>query len=183
MKGWRTCFWRISAAALGPAALWASPFGPARDLTTAAKLLFLGYPAWLLLSLVWLLPGIALARLLKWRERWVVPCAAVLVQFVIGAVESWPPSRWGVPVSVSILSVPGRDNPPFVVPSSGSAFGISFEAWYGYFYSQWAYCFIAFIAAMTWLLVNAVTPHALTFVGADTWRVSVKGERRVDGPG
>src|SRR3982751_4369410 len=90
----RTWAWLLPVAALAPALLWASPFGPARDSASRLQLLVYGYPAWLVLTAVWLVPGLLLAKSLKWKMWYVVPLVAVLIQLSISAVAHWPPSRW-----------------------------------------------------------------------------------------
>ena len=70
MFGWRTSLWMMSLAALGPTLLWASPFGPARNAAVAVQLFFYGYPAWLLLTFLWLTPGLLLAKRVGFHLWW-----------------------------------------------------------------------------------------------------------------
>jgi hypothetical protein len=70
-----------------------------RDFAVAAQLLTFGYPAWFLLSLIWLLPGIALSRRFALSPLWVVPTTAVIIQITVEAISHWPPTRWPLVVT------------------------------------------------------------------------------------
>jgi hypothetical protein len=139
---WRTWAWLTVVAAIGPTVLWASPFGPARDLQHAA-LLLLAYPGWLLFSLVSLAPGVVLVKRLQLNPWWVIPFTGVLIQVLIGAVTHWPPTQWW-PVAI-------RGQMP--VPSA-YLLGIPVEAWHGYLYSLWPNAFIALVAAVSLLIAR-----------------------------
>jgi len=143
MHAWRTWSWLLPIAALGPALLWASPFGPARDLTSRLQLFAFGYPAWLLLTVIWLGPGVFLAKRLHWNIWYVVPWVAVTVQLAISAVQHWPPNRWWPQIITGQPEVP-----------SGNFLGFPTQAWHGYLYSLWAKAFIAFITAMSLLIAQ-----------------------------
>src|SRR6267154_4754891 len=73
---WSTSLWLIAVAALALSLIYASPFGPARDLESALRWLVLGYPAWLLLSILWLLPGVAASKRFEMNPLWVLPSLA-----------------------------------------------------------------------------------------------------------
>jgi hypothetical protein len=136
---WRTWTWLTAIGAVGPTILYASPFGPARDLAHAS-LLLLGYPVWFLFSCVSLAPGIVLVKRFELNPWWVLPFTAVLFQLLIGAVAHWPPTRWWP------LGVVGQTPVP-----SAYVFSIPIEAWYGYVYSLWPAAFTALIAALSLL--------------------------------
>jgi hypothetical protein len=125
--------------------LWASPFGPASDLASAARWLVFGYPAWFLLSLVWLVPGIVLVGRIKLNSWWILPGTATLIQLLIGAAERWPPTRWWPVAIVGQIPAP-----------SAYVFSIPVEAWHNYFYSLWPKIFNALIAALSLLVVQRV---------------------------
>jgi hypothetical protein len=127
---WRTWIWLIAVAAVGPTVLWASPFGPARNLAHAA-LLLLAYPYWFLFSLVCLVPGVSLIRRFALNGWWVLPCTAVLIEIAIGAVRHWPPTSWG-PAEIIFL---GPTPPPF-------------NYWYFYLYSLWPDAFMGLVSAL-----------------------------------
>ena len=149
MHRWRTWAWLLPIAALGPTILWASPFGPARGMDARIVLLAYGYPAWLLLTLIWLVPGIVVAKRLNWSIWYVVPCSALLIQLAKSAVQHWPPSRWWPTFIAGQPEVP-----------SGYFLGFAHQAWYGYLYSLWAGLLIAFVAALTLLLAQtALRPN------------------------
>ena len=130
---WRTWTWLIAIAAAGPTVLYASPYGPARNLAHAG-LLILAYPAWFLLSLVWLVPGIALVRRFGLAEWWVLPSTAVLIETSVSAVRHWPPTKWGAAVIEFIGPTPPR-----------------IDHWYFYFYSLWPGAFEALVSALVLL--------------------------------
>ena len=90
----RTLFWTLLATALAVSALWASPFGPSRTVKMAAWNLVALYPVWLILSVIWLLPGIVLSRILGWTPLLVLPSAAITIGLALGAISNWPPTRW-----------------------------------------------------------------------------------------
>lgn len=138
---WRTWIWLIAIAAVGPTILWASPFGPARDLEHAAMLL-LAYPYWFLFSLVCLVPGVTLVRRFALSDLWVLPCTAVLVEITIGAVRHWPPTSWG-PAEIEFI---GPTPPPI-------------NHWYFYLYSLWPDAFMALVSALTPLLARHFFRH------------------------
>jgi len=138
---WRTLLWLIPLAAVGPSLLWASPFGPARDLASAARWLVYGYPAWFLLSVIWLLPGIALSKRFALKPLWVLPLTAVLVQLVIGGVAHWPPTRWWPLFIAGQMPVP-----------SAYVLRVPVEAWYGYLFSLWPKTFMALATAVSFLI-------------------------------
>jgi hypothetical protein len=117
----------------GPTVLWASPFGPARDIAHAA-LLLLTYPYWFLFSLICLLPGIALVRRFALSDWWAFPCTAVVIEIAIGAVRHWPRTSWG-PAEIEFM---GPTPPPV-------------DHWYFYFYSLWPDAFMALISALVLL--------------------------------
>ena len=143
MLRWRTWAWLTAVAALGPTVLWASPFGPARDLAHAG-LLLLSYPGWFLYSLACLAPGMALVSRFGISPLWVFPLTAVLSSVVIGAVAHWPPTRWSTVVAI-FGAAP---------VSAGSVFSIPIESWNGYFYSLWPGAFEALIAALAFLVAR-----------------------------
>lgn len=183
--GWRTCFWRIAAAALGPAALWASPFWSCPRPHHGDKT-----------ALLWLSRLAASFRCLV--ASWDCACPATQVERVVGravrsrfhSIRYWSCRELATKQmgcsrrSVNLVSARARQSPvcnPFfgigvwhlirsVVRILLQPMGILLYRTYRRY-------------VWTWLLVNAVTPHALTFVGADTWRSSVKGQRGIDGPG
>src|SRR5882724_6731362 len=140
MVRWRTWIWLTAIAAIGPTALWASPFGPARDFASAVNLLIYGYPAWLLFAFISLAPGIFLAKRLRLNPWLVLPSVAALVQLIIGAIAHWPPTQWW-PIHVA-----GQ----MPVPSA-YFLAIPVAAWRGYFYSLWPKIFMAIVAAMSLL--------------------------------
>jgi hypothetical protein len=133
---WRTWTWLIAIAGVGPTVLWASPFGPARNLAHAA-LLLLAYPYWFLFSLVCLVPGITLVRRFALNGWWALPCTAVLIEIAIGAVRHWPPTSWG-PAEISYI---GPTPPPI-------------NYWYFYLYSLWPDAFMALVSALILLLAR-----------------------------
>lgn len=141
MWTWRQLLWLLPIAALGPAILWASPFGPARDNEAALKLFFLGYPAWLVFTAFYLSPGIFLAKRFGLNAWWIVPWAAILLRLIVSGVTHWPPSSWWPSIVAGQMPIP-------------SAYFLSFpvEAWHSYLYSLWPGAFIAFIAALSFLL-------------------------------
>jgi hypothetical protein len=143
MYSWRTWSSLIAIAAIGPTVFWASPFGPARNFDTAIRLLFLGYPAWVVFSIISLVPGLLFIRCFALRPWWALPCVAVLVQFLLGAITQWPPTRWW-----PLFIIGGQPVP------SGHVFGIPIEAWHGYFYSLWPHTFMALVAALSLLVVR-----------------------------
>jgi hypothetical protein len=59
---WRMSLLLIAMAALVLSMLYASPFGPAKDLHSAMRWFFFGYPTWFFLSAIWLVPGIFASR-------------------------------------------------------------------------------------------------------------------------
>jgi hypothetical protein len=144
--GWS---WKIALAAAGPAALWASPWGPARDLKSALELFFLGYPAWLILCVWWLVPGLLLAWRFRWKHVWALPTTAVLVEFLWSAWRHWPPDRWWPMFEAGQPEVP-----------SGYLFGYAYEAWDHYAYSLRARCILALVAALSLLVVIALQAKA-----------------------
>jgi hypothetical protein len=133
---WRTWTWLIAIAAVGPTVLWASPFGPARDLAHAGMLL-LAYPYWFLFSLVCLVPGIVLVRRFALNGWWALPCTAVLIEIAIGAVRHWPPTSWG-PAEISFIG-------PTPAP---------INYWYFYLYSLWPDAFMALVSALMLLFAR-----------------------------
>jgi hypothetical protein len=133
---WRTWMWLIAIAAVGPTVLWASPFGPARNIAHAA-LLLLAYPYWFPFSLICLVPGIALVRRFALNRWWVFPCTAVAIEIPIAAVRHWPQTSWG-PAEMIFL---GPTPPPI-------------NYWYFYFYSLWADAFMALVSALMLLLAR-----------------------------
>jgi hypothetical protein len=134
----RTWAWLLPLAALAPSLLWASPFGPARDMSSRLQLFLVGYPAWLILTVVWMVPGLLIARALKWRVWYTLPCVAVLIQLAISALQHWPPSRWWPVIEVGQPEIP-----------SGYFLGFTVEAWHGYLYSLWPKTFMALITALS----------------------------------
>jgi hypothetical protein len=150
MTTWRTWLWMIALAALGPALLWASPWGPARTLGDAVWWFVVGYPAWLILSVVWLAPGIVLARRFALSLFWVVPVSAVTIQLLWDGISHWPPSRWWLPFHPG----PGRPIP------GGYLFGYPIEAWHDYLYSLWPRSFLALIAAACLVAIRSIRPNS-----------------------
>ena len=140
MVRWRTWIWLTAIAAIGPTALWASPFGPARNFASAVNLLIYGYPGWLLFTFISLVPGIFLAKRFRLNPWLVVPPVAALVQLIIGAIAHWPPTRWWPIHVVGQMPVP-----------SAYLWAIPVEAWSGYFYNLWPKTFMAIVAAMSLL--------------------------------
>jgi hypothetical protein len=138
---WRTLLLLTLFAALVPTILYASPFGPARNLESAVRWLLYGYPAWLLLTLIWIIPGIALAKRFDLPSVWLLPSVAAATQLTISGITHWPPTRWWP------LIITGR--PP--VPS-GYIFGVPLEAWENYFYSLWPKTFMSLAAAVSFLI-------------------------------
>ena len=141
MTKWRTWTWLIAIAAVGPTLLYASPFGPARDLPHAG-LLLLAYPAWFLWSIVWLVPGIVLVGRFAVGEWWVFPSAAVVVDVSISAVRHWPPTNWG-PAAVIFIS----PTPPPI------------NHWHFYLYSLWPGAFYALTSALALLAAHRIFPR------------------------
>jgi len=147
---WYTWLWMLVPAAIGPALLWASPFGPARDLQFSVYLLFHLYPVWLLLTVIWLIPGIVIANRFALPLWWALPVTSVMVQFFLGAIRHWPPNHWWPTVIVGGMPI-----------STGHVFGYAIEAWRGYFFSLWAQCFIALVAALSFLSVEKLASHRM----------------------
>jgi hypothetical protein len=119
MNIWRKWLWMIALAALGPTLLYASPRGPARNAEAAARWLLL-YPAWFLLSIAWLVPGICLATRLRLRVWITIPIVAVLIEVVRSGITHWPPSRWWPTNITGGIPEPTRN-----------LFGYGVEAWDG----------------------------------------------------
>jgi hypothetical protein len=138
---WRTSLWLIAAAALVLSLLYASPFGPARDLKSAIRWFVLGYPAWLLLSVIWLLPGVALSKRFALNPLRVLPALAAVIELLIGGFTHWPPTRWGATIIVGQIPVPPR----YVL-------GFPIEAWNAYLYSLWPNTFMALVAAISFVI-------------------------------
>jgi hypothetical protein len=159
MHRWRTWAWLLPLAALAPSLLWASPFGPARDIQTRLQLFLVGYPAWLILTLVWLVPGLLIAKAFRSKIWYTLPCVAIVVQLAISAPRHWPPSRWWPVIEAGQPEVP-----------SGYFMGFAVEAWHGYLYSLWARTFIALVTAVALLLVQSL-------VRTDTSRAPAHDER------
>jgi hypothetical protein len=147
MSSSRTWFWRIAVAALGPTLLNASPWGPARTIEAAARLLLL-YPAFLILAIVWLVPGIAAAMRFHLPLWLAGPVSAIAVEIARAGIIHWPPSRWWPTIITGGVPLP-----------TGYLFGYPIEAWDGYLYSLRAGCLEAFVAALTLLAVEAVRPN------------------------
>jgi hypothetical protein len=143
---WRTSFGLIAIAALSLSVLYASPFGPARDLKSAMRWFAFGYPAWLLLSIIWLLPGVAASKRLALNPLWVLPSLALVIDLSVEGFQHWPPTRW-LPVVVT-------GHPP---TPSGYILGVPREAWDGYIYSLWPNAFMALVAAVSFLLARRFT--------------------------
>lgn len=150
MHRWYTWLWMLASAAIAPALLWASPFGPARDLQSAVYLLLHLYPAWLILTIIWLIPGIVIARRFALSLWWTLPMTAVMIQFLFGAIFHWPPSRWWPGVILGRTPVP-----------TGYAFGYAVEAWRGYFFSLWAQCFVASVSVLSFLAIEMLASHRM----------------------
>ena len=87
---WRTLLGRIAIAALALSVLYASPFGPARDLKSAMRWFAFGYPPWLLLSIIWLLPGVAASKRLALNPLWVLPSLALVIDLSVEGFQHWP---------------------------------------------------------------------------------------------
>jgi hypothetical protein len=148
MHRWRNWFWMIALAAVGPTFLYASPWGPARNIEAAARWLLL-YPAWLLLSIVWLVPGILLATRARSPFFWlIIPIVAELVEVTRSGITHWPPSYWWPNIVIG-----GTPQP------SGYLFGYGVEAWEGYMFSLRPGCIEALAAALLLVAVNKVHPN------------------------
>jgi hypothetical protein len=136
-----------------PCGSWADspmgfPFGPARNLEAAVRL-FVLYPAWLLLAVVWLVPGIILSVRLQLRLWWTIPLVAVLVEGAWSGISHWPPNRWWPTIITGQIPMP-----------SGFLFSYPVEAWDGYLYSLRAGCIDAFVAALSLLIVHRLRPNS-----------------------
>jgi|KBSMisStaDraftv2_1062788.scaffolds.fasta_scaffold281259_2 hypothetical protein len=137
---WRNLLRPMLWAALGPTVWWASPFGPGRTIADHLQSIA-AYPIWLIASIVWLAPGIVLARRLAVTPVWVLPSLAGLTEVLIGAIRHWPPTQWW-----PVIFTGGIPKP------SGYVLGFPVEAWYGYIYSIWSITFTAMIAALSFLV-------------------------------
>jgi hypothetical protein len=140
---WSTSLWLIAVAALSLSLIHASPFGPARDLESAVRLFVFGYPAWLLLSTVWLLPGVAASKRFALNPLWVLPCLALAIDLSVESFTHWPPTRWWPTLIVGQMPIP-----------SGYILGLPLEAWDGYLYSLWPNAFMALVAAVSFLIAR-----------------------------
>lgn len=140
---WSTSLWLIAAAALALSAIYASPFGPARDLNSAVRWFIFGYPAWLLLSSIWLLPGVAASKRFLLNPLLVVPSLALAIDLAVESFTHWPPAQWSSAVIVGQMPAPSR----YIL-------GVPIESWYGYLYSLWPNAFMALVAAVSFLLAR-----------------------------
>ncbi len=140
---WSTSLWLIAAAALVLSLIYASPFGPARDLGSALQWLVFGYPAWLLLSLIWVLPGVAASKRFALNPLWVLPSLAAAIDLSVESFTHWPPTRWWPTFIVGQMPIP-----------SGYILGLPIEAWDGYLYSLWPNAFMALVAAVSFLIAR-----------------------------
>jgi hypothetical protein len=140
---WRTSLWLIAVAALALSLIYASPFGPARDLESAVRWFVFGYPAWLLLSIIWLLPGVAASKRFALNPLWVLPSLAVAIDLSIEGFTHWPPTQWWPTIIVGRMPIP-----------SGYIMGLPIEAWDGYLYSLWPNAFMALVAAVSFLIAR-----------------------------
>jgi hypothetical protein len=138
---WRSLLGRIAVVGLVLSLLYASPFGPARDLLSAIHWFVFGYPAWLLFSIICLVPGIVLSKRFALNPFWVLPGVAVAIALSIDGLRHWPPTRWWPTMVVGQFPIPSR----YVL-------GYSIEAWRGYLYSLWPNTFMALVAAVSFLL-------------------------------
>ena len=141
MYRFRTWAWLLPLAALVPSLLWASPFGPARDMSSRLQLFLYGYPAWLIFTVVWLVPGLLIANALKWKLWYTLPCIAVLIQLSISALQHWPPDRWWPVIEAGQPEIP-----------SGYFMGFTIEAWHAFLYSLWPKAFMALVTALALLI-------------------------------
>jgi hypothetical protein len=140
---WRTSLWLIAVAALSLSLIYASPFGPARNLESAVRWFIFGYPAWLLLSIIWLLPGVAASKRFALNPLWVLPTLAVAIDLSIECFTHWPPTRWWPTIIAGQMPIP-----------SGYLLGRSIEAWDGYLHSLWPNMFMALVSAVSFLLAR-----------------------------
>ncbi len=136
----RTSLWLIAAAALSLSLVYASPFGPARDFKSAVRWFVFGYPAWLLLSMIWLLPGVAVSKRYALNPLWVIPSLAIVIDLSIESFTHWPPTQWWPTFIAGQMPIP-----------SGYILGLPVEAWNGYLYSLWPNAFMALVAAVSFL--------------------------------
>lgn len=143
MWTWRQLMYLIPAAAIGPAILWASPYGPARNSLAGLGLLVSMYPVWVLFVAVYVLPPVLLVRRFRWNPWIALPLGSVLLRLLVSSVTHWPPSRWWPAVEIGLPSVP-------------SAYVLSFgiEAWHGYLHSLWPGILHAFVAAGSFLVAQ-----------------------------
>lgn len=141
MYRFRTWAWLLPLAALVPSLLWASPFGPARDMSSRLQLFLYGYPAWLIFTVVWLVPGLLISNALKWKLWYTLPCVAVLIQLSISALQHWPPDRWWPVIEAGQPEIP-----------SGYFMGFTIEAWHAFLYSLWPKAFMALVTALALLI-------------------------------
>lgn len=141
----RTWAWLVPLAAVVPSLLWASPFGPAQDMTSRLQLFFYGYPAWLILSIIWLVPGLLVAKALNWRLWYTLPVVAGLVQLTIAGFGHWPPSRWWPTYA------DGQPARPL-----GHFMGFIDQSWHGYLFSLWPRTFMALVTALSLLIAQSL---------------------------
>jgi len=140
---WSTSLWLIAVAALALSLIYASPFGPARNIEAAVRWFVFGYPAWLLLSTIWLLPGVAASKHFALNPLWVLPSLAVAIDLSIEGFTHWPPTQWWPTIIVGQMPMP-----------SGYVLGRPVEAWDGYLYSLWPNAFMALVAAVSFLIAR-----------------------------
>src|SRR5262249_32276119 len=81
----RSLLWLLLLTALASSALNASPFGPYQPFATAARNLVILYPAWLILSVLWLLPGIVLCRRYRFSPIKLLPLTAMTIELTLRA--------------------------------------------------------------------------------------------------
>jgi hypothetical protein len=143
MSRWSFNICLLPVAALGPALLWASPFGYAQDWAARWHVLVDGYPRFLIPAILWLLPGIVLSRWRKWEAWYVVPSVAVTLALALSVVRYWPPSQWWP------LIVTGQPETP-----SGFFMGYAYQAWGGYFSWLWTKSLEALVAAMMFVAAS-----------------------------
>jgi hypothetical protein len=119
------------------------------------QLLLLGYPSWVLFSMISLVPALLLVRWLSLNPWWAMPVLAVLTQLLLGAITHWPPTNWWPTHIVGGLPVP-----------SGYLLGIPLEAWHAYLYSLWPNAFDALVAALSLLLAKQLLRPALRWMNS-----------------